>query len=87
MAASVEELVQQVRSLPRDDQRRFRELLDAPQAETKAPMTEEQFLEHLLRIGMISEIKRPDRTASPRPFNRIQIEGEPLSETIIRERE
>ena len=54
----------------------------------KKPMTEEAFHRHLMEIGLISQLPNPaedidDDDPDDEP---IVIEGEPLSETIIRER-
>jgi hypothetical protein len=54
----------------------------------KQPMTKEAFHRHLMEIGLISQLPNPaedidDDDPDDQP---IVIEGEPLSETIIRER-
>ena len=54
----------------------------------KKPMTRDEFNQHLLSIGLISHLPDPaldidDDDPEDQP---IVIEGEPLSETIIRER-
>jgi hypothetical protein len=54
----------------------------------KQPMTKEEFHRHLMEIGLISQLPNPaedidDDDPEDQP---IVIEGEPLSETIIRER-
>ncbi len=53
------------------------------QKETR--ITEEDFLQYLLAKGVISEIPE-GITDEEDDFEPIEIEGEPLSETIIRER-
>jgi hypothetical protein len=60
----------------------------APSQPAKKPMTREEFNQHLLSIGLISSLPDPaldidDDDPDDQP---IAIEGEPLSETIIRER-
>jgi hypothetical protein len=61
----------------------LRRLLRPPPPE--APMTEEQLIQYMYEIGEISEL--PDRSADlDEEEELIEIEGEPLSETIIRER-
>jgi putative addiction module CopG family antidote len=51
------------------------------------PMTEEEFQQHLVAIGMMSSVPPPrDPNRPRREFRPVEIEGEPLSETIIRER-
>jgi len=51
-----------------------------------APMTEEEFKRQLLESGLMSSLPTPSDPASRPEFQPIAIEGEPLSETIIRER-
>ena len=46
---------------------------------------EELFLQALLQAGLITEIKRPNRTKK-RDQQPVPIKGRPLSETIIEER-
>jgi Arc/MetJ-type ribon-helix-helix transcriptional regulator len=50
------------------------------------PLTEEELLQYMYEIGMITQL--PDREADIGDDEEepIEIEGEPLSETIIRER-
>jgi len=52
----------------------------------KQPITEEEFLKHLVEIGLMTQL--PDKAADfDDPDDQlIDIQGEPLSETIIRER-
>jgi putative addiction module CopG family antidote len=59
-----------------------------PTSAPKQPMTKEEFHRHLMDIGLISQLPNPaedidDDDPDDEP---IVIEGEPLSETIIRER-
>ena len=49
-------------------------------------MTEAEFKQHLLESGRISSLPTPADPASRPVFQPIALEGEPLSETIIRER-
>ncbi|HET6386138.1 MAG TPA: hypothetical protein VFJ58_22335 [Armatimonadota bacterium] len=46
---------------------------------------DERVLQAMLRAGLISEIKHPDRAPNP-PRALMRIQGKPLSETIIEER-
>ena len=57
----------------------------APQ-KPKQPITEEEFLKHLVEIGLMTQL--PDKAADfDDPDDQlIDIKGEPLSETINRER-
>jgi hypothetical protein len=50
-------------------------------------MTEDEFERKLLEAGSLTRIPPPaDPSAPGRTFRPIEIEGEPLSETILRER-
>ena len=86
MASELERLVEQVAALPNDQQRRFRELLDAAAPCQPAPSPEEGFKQRLLRSGLLCEIKRPAKKASSPRYPRVDIQGQPLSETVIKER-
>ncbi len=64
-------------------QRREQALLPA----AKKPMTEDEFERHLVAIGTMSRVPLPSDPDRPaRDFEPVMIKGEPLSETIIRER-
>jgi putative addiction module CopG family antidote len=57
------------------------------QTQTSAQtMSEREFKKHLLKSGRISALPTAAEPASRPVLDRISIEGEPLSETIIRER-
>lgn len=47
---------------------------------------EAAFLQRLLELGLLTEIRTPDRTQDDRDRVLIEVEGKPLSETIIEER-
>jgi putative addiction module CopG family antidote len=51
------------------------------------PITEEQLEQQLMHAGLLGSIpSRPSATTVQREFQPVSIEGEPLSETVIRER-
>lgn len=54
-----------------------------PQAE---PLSEDQWERQLLQSGLLASIPARPAAGAPRRFQPVQIQGEPLSETIIRER-
>ncbi len=86
MASELERLVEQVVALPNDQQRRFRALLDATASCQPAPSPEEGFKQRLLRSGLLCEIKHPAQSASSPRHPRVDVQGQPLSETVIKER-
>ena len=49
-------------------------------------MTEAEFKQHLLKSGRVSTLPTPADPASRPVFQPIALEGEPLSEIIVRER-
>jgi Arc/MetJ-type ribon-helix-helix transcriptional regulator len=55
--------------------------------EQQKPLTKEEFQQRLIEIGLMSSLPTPADPMMPRPtFQPVTIEGETLSETIIRER-
>jgi Arc/MetJ-type ribon-helix-helix transcriptional regulator len=48
--------------------------------------SEAEFKQQLLKSGLMTSLPTPPDPATPRTFQPITLEGEPLSETIIRER-
>jgi Arc/MetJ-type ribon-helix-helix transcriptional regulator len=51
-----------------------------------APPSEAEFKRQLLKSGLMSSLPTPPDPATRRSFEPLTLEGEPLSETIIRER-
>lgn len=84
MAIDVQQMAEQIEALTPEDQQHLRVLLDLRLAPTTAEQ-ERRFAQHLLAIGMIDHIPEgpPDGYVQPPP---IVVQGEPVSETIIRER-
>jgi putative addiction module CopG family antidote len=62
------------------------EQVEPVQPSTKKPMTEAEFKQHLVNIGLMTSLPIPLDPSQWEDFPPIEIEGEPLSETIIRER-
>jgi Arc/MetJ-type ribon-helix-helix transcriptional regulator len=55
------------------------------QAQAK-PLTEDEWQRQLLQSGLLASIPVRPASGARREFQPVKIEGEPLSETIIRER-
>ena len=64
--------------------RRLREA--EPKSPSPRPVTEAEFKRQLLASGLMTSLPVPAEPTTRRPFQPVAIEGEPLSETIIRER-
>jgi Arc/MetJ-type ribon-helix-helix transcriptional regulator len=58
----------------------------AKPAKPKKPLTKEEFHRHLVEIGLMSQLPDTDADYDDPDDQLIDIEGEPLSETVIRER-
>lgn len=84
MATTLEQIVEQIKTLTDEEQQRLRTLLDIRLAPTPEEQ-ERRFAQHLLAIGMIDHIPEghPEGYVPPPP---VIVQGEPVSETIIRER-
>jgi Arc/MetJ-type ribon-helix-helix transcriptional regulator len=60
---------------------------DPEPSTARQPMSDEEFRQHLLRTGRVSQLPAADREDRPQePWNPIRVEGEPVSQTILRER-
>ena len=81
------EIINEIYRLPLPEQAEIkRNLLENVKSEERKPqITEEQFLQYLLAKGVITHIPA-GMTDEEDDFEPIEIEGEPLSEMIIRER-
>ena len=53
---------------------------------SKTPMTEEDLQRHMLEIGLLTQLPETSADFDDPNDQLIDIEGEPLSETVIRER-
>lgn len=87
MSTNVERVLDQIRSLTVEEQQQVRAALNS--RDTKPLMTEDEFEQHLLATGVITEIPPPPTEADIEAFRNykpITVEGKPVSETIIEER-
>ena len=85
--SNLDQVIEKVKALTPDEQRKLRELLDAMLVPSAPRMIEDEFEQHLLAKGIISEI--PPRIIDPvfeQNRKPIEIEGKPVSEIIIEER-
>lgn len=83
-----QEIINEIHKLPLPEQKRIAETVLENRNEensSKPQMTEEEFVEYLYAKGVIRKIPE-GMTDEEDDFEPIEIEGEPLSETIIRER-
>ena len=85
---TLDQLVEEVKALTPDEQRRLRSLLDTWLATPPSGPTEEELDRRLLEKGLISRIPPPITDLTP--FRNLKpariLHGKPISETIIEER-
>jgi Arc/MetJ-type ribon-helix-helix transcriptional regulator len=87
LESSVRSLVQGGRFASVDDaMAEAARLLLEQQPEAKTPMTKGAFHQHLIDIGLMTQLPDTENDYDDPDDQPITIEGEPLSETIIRER-
>jgi len=89
MQVTIEQIEREVKQLSAEDLRKVRQLVDSllETKEAKPTMTEEEFERHLYEKGIIGEVKPPITDFSPYAnYKPITVIGEPVSETIIKER-
>ncbi len=89
MQATIEKINSEFQQLSVEDLRQVRQLLDSilEKKEAKPTMTEEEFEQHLYEKGIIGKPPPPITDFSRyRNYRRGTVEGEPISETIIKER-
>jgi len=89
MQVTVEQIVNEVQTLSAADLRKVRNAVDSilETKETKPPITEEEFAQYLYEKGIIGKPPPPLTDFSRyENYKPVRVEGEPVSETIIKER-
>ena len=89
MQVTIEQIENEVKQLSREDLRKVRELVVSlwEKKESKPTMTEEEFEKQLAEEGFITEYKPPIKDFSRyENYKPVTVTGEPISETIIKER-
>jgi len=89
MEVTIEQIEHEVKTLSAEDLRKVRELVDSllETKEAQPPMTEEEFAKELEAEGFIGKVPPPITDFSRyENYERVEVTGEPISETIIKER-
>lgn len=89
MQVTVEKIEKEVKQLSAEDLRKVRRLVDSllEKKESEPQMTEEEFAQHLYKKGIIGKPPPPITDFSRyENFQPVKVEGDPVSETIIKER-
>jgi undecaprenyl pyrophosphate synthase len=88
MQVTVEQIENEVKQLSTQDLRKVRDLVDSllEEKESKPQMTEEEFEQYLYEKGVIGKPPLMMDFSCYKDYRRVTVEGEPVSETIIKER-
>src|SRR5688572_28440799 len=90
MPVTVEQIENEVKQLSAEDLRKVRELVDSlleEKQEAKPQMSEEEFEQYLYEKGVIGKPPPPVTDFSRyQNYQRVTVKGEPISETIIKDR-
>ena len=73
-------------SMPEDASMSSKKTKHSNPAPRKTPFTRDEFDQHLLAIGLLSQLPDTASDFDDQADEPIEIKGEPLSETVIRER-
>ena len=85
--ATLEQIIEDAKTLKPHEQQALRNALDALLAEKSEPlMTEEEFARYLAAKGIIAPINEADNDDDDDGWEPVEVEGTPLSEMIIAER-
>lgn len=89
MQVTIEQIENAVKQLSAADLRKVRQLVDSllEKKESKLQMSEEEFEQYLYEKGIIGKPPPPITDFSRyENYQRVTVKGEPVSETIIKER-
>ena len=85
--SNLDRVIEEVKALTPDEQRRLREWLDGLLVSPAPEPTEEEVQRRLHEKGVIGEIPSPITDLTPyRNRKLMEVRGKPLSETVIEER-
>ena len=83
-SVTLDSVVQEVKTLPTEDLKRLRVLLDEL---LSGEEKREHFEQAMLEAGLVSEIRKPKRDVEAfRKYKPVKVKGKPISETLIEER-
>lgn len=89
MVSGIEKLIEDIRSLPPTDKRRIRDVIDLELAKHSSSLEsgEDEFKRKLVEDGLLKASKPRVTDLGPyRDRRPVEIQGQPLSQTIVEER-
>ncbi len=83
--ATLDRIVEEIKTLAPDERRQLREMLDAMMVPAGEEDKRKALHQTLRAAGLATQVRQPRATDTPKR-RRIEVQGKPVSETIIEER-
>ena len=83
--ATLDRIVEEIKTLAPDEQWQLREMLDAMMVSAGKEDKRKALHQALRAAGLVTQVRQPRATDTPHR-RRIEVQGKPVSETIIEER-
>ena len=83
--ATLDRIMQEIKTLAPDERRQLREMLDAMTVPAEEADKRQALHQALWAAGLITQVRQRRATDTPHR-RRIEVQGKPISETIIEER-
>jgi hypothetical protein len=83
--ATLDRIMKEIKTLAPDERRQLREMLDALMVPAEEEDKRQALHQALRAAGLLTQIRQPRATDTPHR-RRIEVQGKPVSETIIEER-
>lgn len=83
--ATLDQIVKEIKTLAPDERRQLREMLDAMMVPVGEEDKRKALHQALRAAGLVTQVRQPRTTDIPNR-RRIEVQGKPVSETIIEEK-
>jgi len=83
--ATLDRIVEEIKTLAPDERQQLREMLDAMMVPAGEKDKRKALHQALRTAGLVTQIRQPRATDTPHR-RRIEVQGKPVSETILEER-
>lgn len=83
--ATLDRIVEEIKTLAPDERRHLREMLDAMMVPAGEEEKRKALQQALRAVGLVTQVRQPRATDTPHR-RRIEVQGKPVSETILAER-
>jgi hypothetical protein len=83
--ATLDRIVEELKALAPDERRQLREMLDTMMVPSGEEDKQKALHQALRAAGLVTQVRQPRATDTPHR-RRIEVQGKPVSETILEER-